>query len=94
MVVWTVGEMFAAPMIVSFVAERAGPAHRGRYMGVLGIAISGAFAVSPLLGAALYDHVHPQAPWIISGLLGLVSGAGFFALDRYRRRHSGAPIGP
>ncbi len=86
-VVWKVGEMFAAPMIVTFVAQRAGPAHRGRYMGVLGIAISGALAVAPVLGAALYDRVHPQAPWVLSALLGIVSAVGFFALERHRCRH-------
>jgi MFS family permease len=84
-VVVTVGELIIAPTAVSFVAASAPVDQRGRYMGMFALAQGAAATVSPLLGGQLNDRIGPKAIWIGGGILGLISAAGFWMMDRVSR---------
>jgi MFS family permease len=81
-VVWTTGEMLALPLMNAVVADRAGPAHRGRYMGVITMSFSIAFMLAPLVGTFVFDRFGPDALWFGVGLLGLPLWVGALALAR------------
>ncbi|MEZ5978245.1 MAG: MFS transporter [Planctomycetota bacterium] len=81
--VWTLGEMLHATSSWSFVAERAGPRYRGRYMGAMGASFGLAVAVAPIAGTQLYDS---GALWWLCAALGLFAAALSFALRPHVRR--------
>lgn len=83
--VWTVGEMFWAPMSEGFVASRAAPAARGRFMGLFVMAWSASFVAAPLGGTFVYDRFGYEALWFGCGGLGLVLTAAFLALSKHQR---------
>jgi MFS family permease len=81
-VVWTFGEMLAAPRSSAFVADRA-PIHaRGRYQAVMGGAYAIAAVAGPLLGTVLYS-VRPSLVWWACGVCGLLSAALARAAGRF-----------
>ena len=69
--VWTVGEMLALPLINTVVADRAARGNRGRYMGFYTMSFSAAFVVAPAAGTWVYDHIGPETLWHVVGLAGL-----------------------
>jgi hypothetical protein len=78
--VWTLGEMLALPILNALVAERADPAHRGRYLGAYSTAYSLAFAVSPVLGTWAHAALGPDRLWTIIAALGIFLFLGFWSL--------------
>ncbi len=84
-VIWTVGEMLALPLLNAVVADRADSATRGRYMGLYNMAYSVAFILAPAAGTWVYDHLGPSALWIGVGALGVPLLAGSLALRRALR---------
>jgi MFS family permease len=82
-VIWTFGEMFESPLTGAFVANRAGPEHRGRYMGALNIAFASSAILAPVAGLQVYEVFGPTTMWVCSGCVGLV--AACFALILARR---------
>jgi predicted MFS family arabinose efflux permease len=82
MVVLTFGEMLSMPITNTVVAERAGRASTGRYMGAYTLAFSAAFVVGPVAGTAVYQHLGPETLWHGIGATGLVLGFGFAALSK------------
>jgi predicted MFS family arabinose efflux permease len=78
--VWTFGEMLSLPLINAVVAGRAGPAHRGRYMGVYTMAFSLAMIVAPGGGAWVYDNLGPDVLWLGIGILAVPLLVGAVAL--------------
>ena len=82
MVVLTVGEMLSLPFTNTVVAERAGTAATGRYMGAYTLAFSTAFVIGPIAGTAVYQHLGPEALWYGIGAVGVILGAGFAALSK------------
>jgi MFS family permease len=78
---WTVGEMLTFPVLSGVVANRAGEANRGRYMGIFTLSFEGAFVIAPLAGTWLYQGFGPRALWSACGLLGGVLLAGFWLLS-------------
>jgi predicted MFS family arabinose efflux permease len=80
-VVWTVGEMLAAPFGMTHVAQRATGRNRPAYMGLNSMSIAAAGVAAPLAGAALY-RIDPNLPWwgclAMAGVLPL----GFWVLAR------------
>ncbi len=83
--IWTLGEILHASSSFSFVAERAGPRHRGRYMGALGATFGLAVALGPLLCAWTYES---GALWPMCAALGVASALTALALRAALRRQS------
>jgi MFS family permease len=82
-VIWTLGEMVAAPVGYAYVAELA-PAHmRGRYQGLYGITFSLGAVLGPGLGAVLFG-LGETAFWALCGVIALA--AALMVLGRQRRR--------
>ena len=85
-VVWTMGEMLALPLLNAVVAERAGSANRGRYMGLYNMAYSIAFIIAPAAGTSVYDHFGPSVLWVAIGGLGVPLLLGSLALRPILRK--------
>ena len=95
-VVWTVGEMLALPLLNAVVADRAGTSNRGRYMGLYNMAYSVAFIIAPAAGTSVYHHFGPSVLWVGVGALGVPLLAGSLVLRRALRNPEGsrgAPLG-
>jgi MFS family permease len=71
-VVWTFGEMIAAPVSNAYVAELAPPHLRGRYQGVYVLTFSVALVLAPTIGTTLFAW-SPTGLWAICAGLGVVS---------------------
>ena len=69
-VVWTFGEMLALPIANAVVADRAGRAQRGRYMGVYMMAYSVAFVFAPAGGTWVFDRFGAETLWYGSAAVG------------------------
>jgi MFS family permease len=84
-VIWTFGEMVAAPVGNAYVADLA-PSHlRGRYQGAYGLTFALGFVLAPALGTRLFAW-SPTVLWLTCGVLGLVSGGIILASPRRRVR--------
>lgn len=90
MVILTIGEMIMFPTATALTANLATPAMRGRYMSVYNLTWGGGFAIGPVLGGFLNDHVAPVAIWYGGLAIGLTSVAGFALLGRIMRGHQPA----
>jgi predicted MFS family arabinose efflux permease len=82
MVVLTIGEMLSMPITNAVVAERAGGAAVGRYMGVFTLAFSTAFVIGPIVGTAIYQNLGPRILWLGIGVTGVALALGFASLSR------------
>jgi MFS family permease len=69
-VIWTVGEMVAAPTGQAYVSELAPDRLRGRYQGAFGLTFASALILAPYLGTRLFAW-SPTGLWLICGALGL-----------------------
>jgi MFS family permease len=74
MTLFTLGEMFAMPLISTWVAHLAPEAMRGRYIGALATAWSGASMCGPSLGLYVFGF-YPALLWLGCGALGLLAAA-------------------
>jgi MFS family permease len=73
-VIWTFGEMIAAPVMNTYVADLA-PAHlRGRYQGAYVMTFSVAFVLAPAIGTWLFAW-SPTGLWLTCAALSVVSAA-------------------
>jgi MFS family permease len=77
--VFTAGEILAAPQQMAFVADWAPPEARGRYLSLYQATWSVAFAVNPALALPLHAALGERAFW---GLLPLVAVPGVLVLRR------------
>lgn len=73
-VVWTLGEIVAAPVSAAYVADVSPPHMRGRYAGAWGMTYGLALIVGPALGTAVYA-ASPGLLWAGCVALGLISAA-------------------
>ena len=85
-VVWTVGEMLSFPLSAGVVANRAGDANRGIYMGLFTLSFEGAWIFSPILGTWIYQTWGPKTLWLGCGAVGLVLLVGFQAVAAWIER--------
>jgi MFS family permease len=89
--VWTVGEMLSFPLSAGVIANRAGDANRGVYMGLFTISFEGAWIFSPLLGTWIYQTWGPRTLWLGCGAVGLVLLVGFQAVAAWMERERSRP---
>lgn len=75
-VVWTVGEIIAAPVSSAYVADVAPAGMRGRYTGTHGMMFSIAFVLAPALGGWIYS----QGAGVLFTLCGILGVAGAILL--------------
>jgi MFS family permease len=79
---FTVGEILFAPASMSFVADLAPAALRGRYQGVFAIAFTSAFAVAPALGGYIMTAAGARWLWMACLATGCGVSAGFLLMRR------------
>jgi predicted MFS family arabinose efflux permease len=79
--VWSTGEMMTFPVLAGIVANRAGEANRGRYMGIFTLSFESAFVIAAPAGTWIYERFGPQVLWHACGALGLLLLAGFWSLS-------------
>lgn len=84
-VVWTIGEMLAFPMSAGAVANRAGEANMGLYMGLYMLSFEGAWVFAPVLGTWVYQVYGAKTLWLGCGVVGLVLLVGFYGVSSWSR---------
>jgi MFS family permease len=95
-VVWTFGEMAAAPTSSAYVAELAPVRLRGRYQGAYGMTFALSHILAPAVGTWLYAW-SPDGIWLICGAVSAVAAALIVRLPGgpIRRPHVEPPdVGP
>ncbi len=80
--VWTFGEILSIPLITALIAGRAGPANRGRYMGIFSFFFSLAFIVGPVAGTAVYGRLGGTALWFGCAGVAFLLAVAFSSLRR------------
>ncbi|MEU8344721.1 Predicted arabinose efflux permease, MFS family [Actinomadura meyerae] len=90
-VVWTFGEVIAAPSMMAYPGLVAPPALRAHYIAAATIPQQVGYAVGPMIGVAAW-HAWGAGVWVLTGALGLL-GAGLVAAgaDLRRRRPQDGP---
>jgi MFS family permease len=73
-VVWTLGEVTAAPVSSAYVADISPPHMRGRYAGAFGMSFSLALILGPAAGTAIYA-ASPDALWGGCVVIGALAAA-------------------
>jgi MFS family permease len=80
--VFTAGEILASPQSMSFVADWAPPAARGRYLSFYQAMWSIAFALNPVLALPLHAALGERAFWALMPLVALPAFVVLLRLDR------------
>jgi len=81
MVIITIGEMLVSPTGQAIVARLAPEDMRGRYMAMFGFSWVMPFAIGPLFAGLIFDNLNPNILWYVSGMIGLIAAAGYYALE-------------
>jgi MFS family permease len=92
MVIFTVGEMFYAPVAGAYVAGMASPRMRGRYMGAWGFSNSLSLALGPGLGLFMFAR-SPTILWLACGALAVLA-ALIIVADTSKREQPVAVVVP
>jgi len=87
MIIITIGELIIVPTSSTYVANLAPANMRGRYMSIYSLTWSLSIGIGPLLGGFLSDNFGPPATWYGGFLIGAISTATFFLIERiyYKR---------
>ena len=85
-VIVTSGELIIVPTSSAYVANRAHPEMRGRYMSIYNLAWSFARGVGPVLGGLLGDSLGPASIWYGGFVIGALSSSGLLLLTLTTRR--------
>ncbi len=85
-VIVTIGELIIVPTSSAYVANRAHPEMRGRYMGIYNLAWSFARGVGPVLGGWIGDTLGPTSIWYGGFIIGALSSLGLLLLTLATRR--------
>lgn len=93
-VIWTMGEMLAFPMVTTAAANRAPEQLQGAYMGLLNFAFASAFVAAPLAGTWVYVNLGPRTLWFGCGAIGVVVWAGYEVLAAISRPRATTPAAP
>lgn len=81
MVIISIGELIIVPTSSAYVANRAHPNMRGRYMGIYNLAWSFARGAGPVMGGWLSDSFGPPAIWHGGLIVGTLSALGLLLLS-------------
>lgn len=92
-VVWTVGQMLAAPPNAQINADLAPPELRARYQSVFYLAFPAASFVAPTLGGFSLEHLG-DGHWLVVGAVGLLAAGGHLLAGPPRERRVAARLGP
>ncbi len=84
-VLWTAGEILTSPQEMSFIADWAPPAARGRYLSLYQASWSLAFALNPILFLPLHARLGEPLFWASLALLAVPATALLLRLDRADR---------
>jgi predicted MFS family arabinose efflux permease len=87
-VVWSVGEMLALPLLNAVVVEHAPDRGSGRYIGAYTMVFSGAMIVAPVVGSTVYDALGPVPLWTAIGVLGPLLAVSIGPIGRRVRRRA------
>lgn len=90
-VVWTFGEVIAAPSMMAYPGLVAPPALRARYIAAATVPQQVGYAVGPMIGIAAW-HTWGSGVWVLTGTLGLLAAALVAAGAGLARRRP--PDGP
>jgi len=83
MIIITLGEMIAIPLLFDFASQIAPSHQKGQYLGLLTVALmSGPLLVAPTISSYLYHVFSPVMLWRVIGLLGMVIFIGFRMLHK------------
>lgn len=82
MVLVTFGEMISVPIANAVAADMAPPDLRGRYMAFFGLTWTTGYAIGPVLGGLVVDHLSVRLLWPLMCALGAMATAGFLLLHR------------
>ncbi len=88
-VVWTIGQMLAAPPNAQINADLAPPELRARYQSVFYLTFPAASFVAPALGGLSLQHLGDRH-WLVVGGLGLVAAVGHLLAGPSRERRVAA----
>lgn len=89
--IWSVGEMLAFPLVVTFIANRAHDTKRGAYLGMMTFTFSFSFVLGPILGSWMYENLGPVILWVFIIGLGLITVPGYLFIE-YRTRKAAAKV--
>lgn len=81
-VVWTIGEVFWAPMSTTFLAKRAPTGRTSTYQGAYFFSWNVAFVVGGPVGVAVANGLGYEILWIGTLILGLIAAIGFKAMAK------------
>jgi len=73
----TLGELTYMPPQTTLTANLSTEENRGRYQGISGLTSTLGFAVGPLLGGMLLDHLPGTYVWLIVGAAGVACALSF-----------------
>jgi len=90
--VWTLGEMLSLALVSGVVAERAGEASQGRYMGMYAVSFSSAFVLAPLGGTWVYERFGAQTLWYGCGVLGIFLWGAFSLLGNFAGKRAAPAV--
>lgn len=76
----SIGEIWTLPFMATITALRSGQHNKGVYMGILGIAFSLSFIVTPYLGTYIAEHFGFFVLWIGTGILLTLTAVGFYVI--------------
>lgn len=82
MVIISIGELIIVPTASTLVANLAPADMRGRYMSIYGLTWSLSIGIGPLLGGFLSDSFGSVAIWYGGFVIGAISTAAFFLIER------------
>ena len=78
-----IGEIWALPFMSTVTAMRSGIYNKGAYMGLLGIAFSVSFIITPSLGTYIAQHFGFNILWLGTGtVLGICALAFYFLIPK------------
>ncbi|MFD2767692.1 MFS transporter [Micromonospora eburnea] len=88
-VIWTIGQMLAAPPNAQINADLAPPHLRARYQSVFYLTFPAASFVAPALGGLSLQHLG-ERHWLVVGVLGVVAAVGHLLAGPHRERRVAA----
>ncbi len=80
MTILCIGEIWTLPFMATVTAMRSGVNNKGAYMGLLGIAFSVSFIITPFLGTRVAENFGFETLWIGTGVLMTLAAIGFKVL--------------